>query len=214
MRTSSLRRTLLAGAHKFDVRIAQVLPKEMLTHFRTNPNFVTTLVCIGYGFGDLHINAVIADWLESSASRRLEIVNPQAKEITPFVAHVAPQVSIIQTVCTDYLDARAGIARSKIETLEKLIWHLSRRMERNRADAAICSFRAAEQQRMARALLARLESLPKKDGKPDFFAIGDPATLVREWMQDLELPKEGALGRLLAHLETLGIPEGHELIDS
>jgi hypothetical protein len=59
-----LLRSLLAGAFKFDARGSQVLPKSMLKHFRQNLNFMSTLVCIGYGFGDLHINAVLREWLE------------------------------------------------------------------------------------------------------------------------------------------------------
>jgi len=55
---------LLAGASKFDPRRHQVLPKSMLRHFRDYLNFVTELVCIGYGFGNLHINTVIREWLE------------------------------------------------------------------------------------------------------------------------------------------------------
>ncbi len=60
-----LRRSLLAGAYKFDERRPQVLPRSMLKCFSDNINFLTRLVCIGYGFGDLHINAVIRQWLEA-----------------------------------------------------------------------------------------------------------------------------------------------------
>ena len=59
-----LRRTLLAGAFKFDRRRSQVLPLRLLDHFRASINHVSTLICIGYGFGDAHINQVIREWLE------------------------------------------------------------------------------------------------------------------------------------------------------
>jgi hypothetical protein len=45
-----LRRTLLAGAYKFDARQSQTLPKSLLGHFRHNLNFVSNLACIGYSF--------------------------------------------------------------------------------------------------------------------------------------------------------------------
>jgi hypothetical protein len=71
-----LRRSLIAGAHKFDNRYGQVIPKEFLKQFESNINFVSTLICIGYGFGDLHINRVLRDWLERTPDRRLEVVSP------------------------------------------------------------------------------------------------------------------------------------------
>jgi hypothetical protein len=84
-----LRRSLLAGAHKFDERGHQVLPKSMLKHFRSNLNFVTNLVCIGYGFGDLHINLALREWLEFTPERRIEIVSPGARDIPSFLLHLS-----------------------------------------------------------------------------------------------------------------------------
>ena len=69
-----LRRSLLAGSHKFDARHSQTLPMSMMKHFQASLNFVSHLVCIGYGFGDIHFNQVIRDWLEFSDRRSLEIV--------------------------------------------------------------------------------------------------------------------------------------------
>jgi hypothetical protein len=87
-----LRRSLLAGAFKFDPHGTQVLPMSMLRHFRENLNFVTKLVCIGYSFGDIPINAVLRAWLELSPQRQLEIVNPSAHEVPPFLLHLSPQM--------------------------------------------------------------------------------------------------------------------------
>ena len=42
-----LRRSLLAGAYKFDNRHSQVLPKHILRQFEANINYLSTLVCIG-----------------------------------------------------------------------------------------------------------------------------------------------------------------------
>ena len=108
-----LRRSLLAGAYKFDARHAQVLPMSMLKHFRANINFVSYLVCIGYSFGDVHMNTIIREWLELSETRSLEIVSPGASSVPQFLLHLAPQVTVTVQTATDYLDARAGIVRSR-----------------------------------------------------------------------------------------------------
>jgi hypothetical protein len=66
-----LRRSLLAGAFKFDDRREQVLSRRFLEQFRSNINWVTKLVCIGYSFGDIHVNGVVLGWLEVATERRL-----------------------------------------------------------------------------------------------------------------------------------------------
>ena len=71
-----LRRTLLAGAFKFNTRQTQVLPLRILDNFRTHVNSIMNLICIGYGFGDNHINGAIREWLDFSDERRLVIVDP------------------------------------------------------------------------------------------------------------------------------------------
>jgi hypothetical protein len=76
-----LRKSLLAGAYKFDPRVHQVLPKSILKHFRANLNFLSKLVCIGCGFNDVHINAILREWLELSSDRQIEIVNPNLTEV-------------------------------------------------------------------------------------------------------------------------------------
>ena len=89
-----LRRSLLAGAFKFDARPQQVLPPSMLKHFRANLNFVSNLVCVGYSFGDFHINTVLREWLEFSASRRIEIVDPSIRAVPAFLLHLSLQVAL------------------------------------------------------------------------------------------------------------------------
>jgi hypothetical protein len=186
----------------------QVLPKSTFRHFRANLNFVTTLVCIGYGFADLHINSTLAEWLEFSAARRLEIVSPLANGVPSFLLHVAPQVSIIQSTCTDYLDGKAGITRAKAEILQKRIGLVSRRMGRAQSQAAIQAFLSKDQERTTQAFLAKLESLREKDGRPDSDSISDPAAFAQKWASEFKFNKEEPLARMLAHLETFGDQEG------
>ncbi|MCY1033398.1 MAG: hypothetical protein EOP84_08955 [Verrucomicrobiaceae bacterium] len=124
-----LRRSILSGAFKFDRRHTQVLPMRLLEYFKSHINCVGSLVCIGYGFGDEHVNMVIRGWLEFSADRRLEIVGPDVKNIPSFLLHVAPQVVLKQSVATDYLDSATGIKRERSDVLRKqvLAWVRRRR---------------------------------------------------------------------------------------
>jgi hypothetical protein len=108
----------VAGTHKFDNRHSQVIPKEFLKQFESNINFVSTLICIGYGFGDLHVNHVLRDWLERSSERRLEIASPGAT-IPPFLLHLTPQIVIHKEAGSDYLDRVAGIVRTRRELSQR-----------------------------------------------------------------------------------------------
>ena len=105
----------------------------MLDHFRRNLSFVSTLVCIGYGFGDIHINTLLREWPELSAERRLEIVSPVAKDVPSFLLHLSPQVMVKQSDATDYLDSQAGIVRSPREKAEKRLAAVLRSLGRGRA---------------------------------------------------------------------------------
>jgi len=99
-----LRRSLLAGAHKFNERYNQVLPRRFLELFKLHLNNVSRLVSIGYGFGDSHINTAMQEWLEFSPRRRLVIVGPGVKSIPPSFLHLTPQVDLIDMPASDYLE--------------------------------------------------------------------------------------------------------------
>jgi hypothetical protein len=203
-----LRRSLLAGAYKFDARANQVLPKSMIKHFRLNLNSVSTLICIGYSFNDVHINATLREWLEFMPERQLEIVNPGARSIPASLTHLAPQITLTASSCTDYLDARAGIKRSASETLGKRVGAISRTLGLRRSQAAMKSFIASENERWQKDFLARLETIRKKDGKPDFESLGDPVQVARQWASEMRTGRDGALARLARHLESEGDKEG------
>ena len=98
-----LRKTILAGAYKFDRRSTQVLPPSILNQFRICLNRVSHLVCIGYGCGDTHVNQILREWLEFSGDRKLELVGPGTKACPPFAGHVAGQVILKDEFATDYL---------------------------------------------------------------------------------------------------------------
>lgn len=124
----------------------------MLKPFRENLNFLTTLVCIGYGFGDLHINIIIREWLEFHPERRVEIVSPNARDVPPFLLHLFSQVTITARTATEYLDERAGIVRTPKELLERRVGNILRRLGKERADESLEGFVRANQERTAQGV--------------------------------------------------------------
>jgi hypothetical protein len=163
-----LQRSLVAGAHKFDNRHGQVLSKGFLKQFESNINFVSTLICVGYGFGDMHINHVLTSWLERDANRRLEIVSPGAS-IPSFLLHLSPQVAVFPTAASDYFDERTGIVRSRRELLER---RLSAWICKNRkvpdAQQKFLSFMRERQSEYAHTALERIDGVFQRDGSPHF----------------------------------------------
>jgi hypothetical protein len=206
-----LRRSLLAGAFKFDPHRQQVLPKSMLKHFKQNINFVTKLVCIGYGFGDIHINSIIREWLELTADRRLEIVTPLDQQLPSFLLHLAPQITIIRRTATDYLDSIAGIERPLRDKLSKRIGARIRSLGQRRAAEKMTSFKQKNGERLAYALAERINGLPLVDSKPDPAAIADPKELGKKWAAELKSTDEQLFERLLQHLDEQEVKEDPSL---
>ena len=163
-----LQRSLMVGAHKFDNRHGQVLPKGFLKQFESKINFVSTLICIGYGFGDMHINRVLRDWLEHSADRRLEIVSPRAS-IPSFLLHLSPQVTVFPKAASDYLDERTGIIRSRRELLERRLgaWIRKNRKDHD-AQQKFLSFMRERQSASVHAALERIGGVIESDGSLHF----------------------------------------------
>ena len=110
-----LRRTPLAGAFKFQGRSSQTVPNELLGFFTLSIDCLVKLICIGYGFGDPHVNQAIRDWLELSARRRLIIVDPSIEGVPKTLHHLSPQVELVKLETTDYLDRTANISRTRSE---------------------------------------------------------------------------------------------------
>ena len=141
-----LRRSLLAGAHKFDPRRQQVLPPDMLKHFKANLNFVSELVVVGYSFGDSHVNEALRDWLEFSDERALHIVDVIERGVPPFLLHLSPQVTAERASATEFFDRRAGIVRAAREALERRLAAATRKLGR-RSSELMASFMRENQQR-------------------------------------------------------------------
>ena len=148
-----LRRTLLAGAFKFDARRDQVLPKQQLPYFRSNLNFVTRLLCVGYGFGDVHINSTIREWLEFTPTRTLEIVAPKLTTIPSSLLHLARQVTVVDATASKYFDQAGGIVRTEEERLNRRLVDWLRRVGKEGVVAAVKKFQATELSQVVADLL-------------------------------------------------------------
>ena len=168
-----LRRSLLAGAYKFDDRYNQVIPNELLNHFESNLNRLTSLVCLGYGYGDQHINRVIRNWLEFRGERHLIIVDPNISDVPSAFLHLASQVELIAFDCTTYLDQIGNINRSPLEQAERRLDNWTR----NKGAEAYSEFDAFLQQELYQCADKVIEwgkSLPMSNGDIDLEALELP----------------------------------------
>lgn len=198
-----LRRSLLAGAFKFDARAQQVLPLSMLKHFRTNLNFVSNLVCIGYSFGDFHINAVMREWLEFSANRRIQIVDPSIQAVPAFLLHLSSQVELTSCGATDFFDREAGIVHSRTEQLMKQLEFALRRLGKERAAVEMRNFVRQHHQGVMAAFISKLKGLPLANGQPDFSKLGNPTQTAKQRAMELNITEESLMKQLLRYLRAI-----------
>jgi hypothetical protein len=133
--TVLLNRSILAGAVKFDGRGSQVIPNRYLDIFDSALLWVKHLICIGYGFGDLHINAKLRWWLDMFDGRSMTIVAPGIQSVPAFLAHVTPQVEIVDATATTYLQQFSPSPLTVAEDLAKVIYGGVRTWFRDRGDA-------------------------------------------------------------------------------
>lgn len=88
-------RSLVTGAFKFQ---AHNRSKRALTilvdKFKSAIYHIQELICVGYGFGDLHVNEVLAKWLCSSKNNKLIIVDPFMDRVPSFMLHLKPQIEL------------------------------------------------------------------------------------------------------------------------
>jgi hypothetical protein len=96
-----LRRTLVAGAFKFERGEHYNAPSELVEFFGKKLAEFDTLVVIGYGWADPHINAPIEQWLAADPARRVVDVNPRG--LSQNAAHLASRVEQIKLGAAEYL---------------------------------------------------------------------------------------------------------------
>ena len=174
-----LRRSLLAGAYKFEPRHSQVIPNELLTYFETHLNYLRTLVCIGYGFGDQHINQKIRGWLEFSSDRHFTIVSPEANQIPHEFLHLAPQVELVTSDCTDYLDQVGSIDRGSLDRVARRFgtWKRVKGLE---AEGMFNDFLQKETNHYVERAVEWAKSLPMREGDIDLEKLGMTAEELAE----------------------------------
>jgi hypothetical protein len=89
-----LRRSILAGAQKFEPRHSQTLPEEMLALFKERINRIRRLYVVGYSFGDPHVDRVLREWLERLSEREMVVVDPCRSHLPSHFAHLLQQVAL------------------------------------------------------------------------------------------------------------------------
>jgi len=194
-----LRRTLLAGAFKFDKRESQVLPAKLLDHFRSRINAVTKLGAVGYSFGDIHVNQVLREWLEFKGDRLLEIVQPDAICIPDCLLHLAPQIKLVPLTASEYFDCASGITRTNREILEKRLAAWARAQgnsptSRKEFAQFIREFTTNGMREFARDI-AKLT----RDRDIDLATIGTSAEdFASRWASDHSFNVESMIGKFLA----------------
>ena len=165
-----LRRSLLSGVFKYQTKY-QPMPLELLNHFESYLLYISTLIVIGYSFGDYHINRVLREWLEFSVDRYLTVVDPCIEAIPSMFRHLSPQITIVTLDTTDYLDQVGGIERS---SLDQNIRRLARwkRVNSDEVDLIIREYQHDMIERLARRLGEWLVTLPLRDREIDLEALG------------------------------------------
>jgi hypothetical protein len=118
-----LRRSLLSGAHKFKGTFDQIAPLAFLEEFKRRIKMVTELDVIGYGFGDSHINQILAEWL-NTPHVALTIYDPHRSSVPSTLGAAADKISILNLGLTGYLkgadSAKESLfARGRRQFMEK-----------------------------------------------------------------------------------------------
>lgn len=195
-----LRRTLLSGAYKFNERMSQVLPKSLLKHFESNLYNVDKLVCIGYGFGDDHINRILRKWIDSDEKKTIEIVNPGIFEIPSFLLHVPLQINLVKSGMSDYLDKIANIQRSDREKIQKELLDEARKNQFSPdSGREFQDFVNNLIREKVEGAIKRLESLPRDEsGDVDVQAVGKSVEeLTVDISSDLKISSEDLMSQYL-----------------
>ncbi|HTU81711.1 MAG TPA: hypothetical protein VMF61_06255 [Candidatus Acidoferrales bacterium] len=119
-----MRRTVLAGAMKYDPRRLQVLPASFLDEFRTNIERIERIASIGFSFNpsDIHVTRIISAWLRRDKSRILEIVCPRNPPSLPLdFSGVLDQIVRVDMSATSYLEQYSAKPLSALERAKKVI---------------------------------------------------------------------------------------------
>ena len=162
----------LVGAFKFQGQSRQTVPSELLSFFILRLNYLSSLVSIGYSFGDQHVNQGVRGWLEGNDARRLTIVDPGADRVpTPFL-HLSPQIDLVRLQATDFLDREAGISRTRQEMLDREFGAWVRGKSREEAALVMNQYMDQLTTSAADRMVEWVKTLPFRDGDIDLAELG------------------------------------------
>lgn len=143
-----LRMTIMSGKHKYSSRISHTMDDWFFRIYKGHINYVQKLFSIGYSFQDLHVNAVLYDWLSFSAERKLIIVNPHIKDIPSSFRHIMDQIEIINLGFLEFLNS-CSVKNLLLSNINKKMRDLHRTKfinseEYNKANSANAKNRTAD----------------------------------------------------------------------
>ena len=126
------RMSIMSGKHKYSNRLQHTLDDWFLRIFKGHINHVHHLYCIGYSFGDDHINNVLYDWLSFSENRKITIVDPVLKRIPSNFKHLKEQIEVTKMGFLEFLNQDSDKkTRAKIKLFENAR-NLSRKIQLTR----------------------------------------------------------------------------------
>ena len=195
-----LRRSLLGGMFKFQGQQRQTVPEELLGYFKSALNRLSALVCIGYGFGDTHINLAIREWLEFTSIRQLTIVDPAISCVPDSLLHLSPQIRMEAVTATDFLDREGGVTRSRQEQLEGEISRIIR-ADRVQGKVLLAEWRERVMGGMVDRATGLIAGLPRKGEYVDLDSLGVGSGALPDWIREqIQVPStEELLEDLLEH---------------
>ena len=178
-----LRRSLLGGMFKFQGQQEQTVPDELLGYFKISLNRLSALVCIGYGFGDTHINLAIRKWLEFTSERHLTIVDPEISRVPDSLLHLSPQIRIEAVTATDYLDREGDVTRTRQEKLED---EMSRviRADRARGKMLVAEWHERTMAGLMDRTVGLIARLPRKGKDVDLDSLGVSTEDLPDWIRE------------------------------
>lgn len=136
-----LRRSLLSGSNKFTGRFDQIAPDAFLNEFKQRLKLINELDVIGYGFGDAHINAIIAEWTQGDV--RLNIFDPYRDDVPSSLMGATEKIQIVKEGLTDYFCRYGG--RTAATGVRRKVLDMARARLKKRRESAWAPPAAATQ---------------------------------------------------------------------
>ena len=178
-----LRRSLLGGMFKFQGQQGQTVPVELLRYFESALNQLSALICIGYGFGDAHINQAIREWLERTGERHLTIVDPAISRVPDSLLHLSPQVRMEAVTATDYLNREGDVIRSRHEQLEGEVSRIIR-ADSARGKVLLAEWRERVMADLTDRAVGLFARLPRKGEEVDLDSLGASSEALPGWIRE------------------------------